>query len=115
MAPEDTEDKTEPNNFRGTLVTAKTTVANCGQNVHSGYGSPLDKIANPLASGGWVCKEADEWIAEMRGQCAGITEAFDEAVSTIQARIGSEPDEVPENDYRGYRWAKHWSMQRNMY
>lgn len=115
MTPEDTEDTTEPNNFRTTLVTAKTSVSTCGDNVHTGYGSPLDKIANPLAGGGWVCDEADEWITEMRSQCAGIPEAFDEAVSTIQSRINSEPDRVPENDYRGVAWPRQWSMQQNMY
>lgn len=112
MTPEDTEDKTEPNLFRSTLETAKTTVVNCGDNVHSGYGSPLDKIANPLANGGWVCKEADDWITEMKDQCAGITEAFDEAASTIQTRINAEPDRVPENDYRGNNWPRQWRMQR---
>ncbi|MFS0886687.1 hypothetical protein [Aeromicrobium sp. 179-A 4D2 NHS] len=115
MAPEDSEDTTEPNNFRTTLVSAKSTVATCGDNVYSGYGSPLDKIANPLANGGWVCREADEWIAEMKDQCSGITEAFDDAITTIQSRIGSEPDRVPENDYRGHSWPKQWSMQQNMY
>jgi hypothetical protein len=112
MTPEDTEDKTEPNLFRGTLESAKTTVANCGTTVHSGFGSPLDAIASPLANGGWVCTEADTWVAEMKEQCAGITEAFDDALSTIQTRIGTEPDKVPENDYRGNAWPRQWRMQR---
>jgi len=117
MAPEDTEEKNEPNLYLGTLRQSKTTVTTCGQNVHSGAGSPLDKIANPLANGGWVCKEADEWIAEMKDQCAGINEAFEDAVATIQGRINIEDNEpeVPENDWRGYSWPKQWSMQRNMY
>ena len=115
MAPEDTEDKTEPNYFRNTLVSAKSTVVTCGDNVHSGYGSPLDAIANPLANGGWVCTEANEWIAEMKDQCSGIVEAFDDAATTIQSRVNSEPDRVPENDYRGLSWPKQWSMQQNMY
>ncbi|MCD9154982.1 hypothetical protein [Aeromicrobium duanguangcaii] len=114
MTPEETEDKTEPNLFRSTLQSAKTTVATCGDNVHSGYGSPLDAIANPLANGGWVCKEADTWITELKDQCAGINEAFDDAVSTISARIGTEPDKVPENDWRGTNWPRQWRM-RNMY
>lgn len=111
MTPEDTEDTTEPNLFRTTLQSAKSTVTTCGNNVHSGYGSPLDAIANPLANGGWVCTEADSWIAELKDQCTGIPEAFDDAVSTIQARIGSEPDKVPENDWRGNNWPRQWRMQ----
>ncbi len=111
MAPEDTEDTTEPNLFRTTLTTARTTVSNCGETVYSGYGSPLDAIANPLGNGGWVCPEADEWIAELKDQCQGITEAFDDAVTTISNRIGSEPDRVPENDWRGTVWPKHWAMR----
>lgn len=112
MAPEDTEEKTEPNLFRNTLESAKTTVSTCGDDVHSGYGSPLDAIANPLANGGWVCTEADTWIAELKDQCAGITDAFDDAIATINARINSEPDEVPEGDYRGNAWPRNWRMQR---
>lgn len=114
MTPEDTEDKTEPNMYRGTLTSAKTTVTTCGNNVYSGYGSPLDAIANPLANGGWVCTEADTWISELKDQCTGIPEAFDDAATAIATRINSEPDRVPENDWRGYSWPKQWSM-RNMY
>ncbi|GAA3546299.1 hypothetical protein AFL01nite_24800 [Aeromicrobium flavum] len=112
MTPEDTEDKREPNLFLTTLESAKTTVTSCGTNVYDGYGSPLDAIANPLANGGWVCTEADTWIAEMKEQCAGITEAFDTAVSTISNRIGNEPEKVPENDWRGNNWPRQWRMQQ---
>lgn len=112
MAPGD-EEKTEPNNFRHTLVSSKTLVANCGDTVYSGYGSPLDSIATPLGDGGWSCSEADEWITEMTGQCAGITEAFDDAVTTIQQRISSEPDRVPEGDYRGNSWNRSWAQRHN--
>lgn len=111
MAPEDTEDTTEPNMFRNTLSTAKTTVVSCGETVYAGYGSPLDAIANPLAQGGWVCTEADEWIAELKDQCQGIPEAFDDAVSTITTRIAHEPDRVPENDWRGLTWPRQWRMR----
>lgn len=112
MTPEDTEPVTEPNLYRETLQTAKVTVVGCGDKVHSGYGSPLDAIANPLATGGWVCREADEWIAELRGQCSGIPEAFDDAATTIQSRINSEPRRVPENDWRGYSWPRQWAAQQ---
>ncbi len=104
----------EPNLFRSTLTTAKTTVTTCGDTVYSGYGSPLDAIANPLANGGWVCSEADTWIAELKDQCAGIPEAFDDAATTIQSRINSEPDRVPENDWRGNNWPRSWA-QSQMY
>jgi len=111
MTPEDTSDTTEPNLFRNTLTSAKTTVTNCGERVYSGYGSPLDAIADPIATGGWVCDQADEWVAELREQCQGIPEAFDDAVTTIRSRINAEPDRVPENDWRGNNWPRHWAMR----
>lgn len=104
----------EDNYYRNTLVTAKTRVNTCGDNVHSGYGSPLDAIANPLSTGGWVCTEADNWIAEMKDQCSGILEAFDDAATTLQTRINSEPDRVPEGDWRGVAWPRQWA-QSQMY
>lgn len=115
MAPEDeSEDVTEHNEFRDTLILSRSTVQGCGDAVYGGYGSPLDDIATPIASGGWVCSEADEWTSEMADQCAGITEAFDDAVLHVQQRIGSEPPQVPENDWRGKNWPRSWVHRHNI-
>ncbi len=116
MTPEGDETVMEPNLYLSTLRSAKTTVIDCGEKVYSGYGSPLDAITTPLATGGWVCKEADEWIADLKGQCSGIMEAFDDAVATIQTAISDQEDEpeVPEGDWRGHRWPRQWA-HRQMY
>lgn len=113
-APADSEEKKERNQFRDTLIDSKGTVRTCGDTVYGGLGSPLDAIANPVADGGWVCTEASTWVTEMTGQCAGIVEAFDDAVSTIQQRIGVENGElkVPENDWRGDSWPRQWVVRR---
>lgn len=113
MAPEPTEAK-EPNNYRHTLTSSRATVVSCAQNVSDGSGSPLDAIAGPLASGGWECTEADNWIADLRGNCAGIRAAFDEAVIAIDGVIKAEPDEVPEKDWRGLAWNRTWSQRRRL-
>lgn len=112
-ADDEAEDVTERNEFRDTLIGSKGVVEGCGDAVHSGLGSPLDAIATPIASGGWVCTEADAWTDEMTDQCAGIPEAFDDAAQAITQRISSEPHRVPENDWRGKIWPRNWSYRRN--
>lgn len=111
--PDEGEEKMEHNYYRDTLVSSKSTVRTCGENVYSGLGSPLEAIANPIADGGWVCTEAETWTTEMTGQCSGIVEAFEDAVSHVQSRIGDEPGEVPENTWRGLAWPRSWAYRRN--
>ncbi len=110
---EPVETVTERNEYRDTLVQSRSTVQGCGDAVHGGPGSPLDRIASPLASGGWVCSEADAWTAEMADRCAGITEAFDDAAQQIGQQISSEPTRVPEDDWRGKQWPRTWVHRRN--
>jgi hypothetical protein len=116
VAPQDDapdEPVTEHNFFRDTLQSARSTVRTCGENVYAGHGSPLDAIAEPLSGGGWVCTEADDFVAEMTGQCAGITAAFDDAVADISARLGTEEARVPEHDWRGVSWNRSWAHRHN--
>jgi hypothetical protein len=115
MAVEEEAPKKEPNYFRSTLVGCRDSlIPGCRDAVHEGAGSPLDAIAGPISDGGWECAEADSWVAELRERCADLLTPFDEAISTVGARISGEPDQVPENDWRGYSWSRTWAHQRRM-
>lgn len=114
MAPDDeSADVTEHNFYRDTLTGSKTTVRDCSDAVHSGAGSPLDAVAQLIATGGWVCSEATSWTAEMADQCSGIPEAFDDAVLLIQQKISGEDLRVPEHDWRGKNWPPSWVHRHN--
>ena len=115
MSGEDEAPTTEPNNFRTTLVGCRDTLLpDCRDTVHEGQGSPLDVIASPIADGGWECTEADTWVAELRERCKDLLSPFDDAISEVRTRISSEPDEVPEGDWRGLSWNRTWANQRRM-
>lgn len=115
MAPEDeTAEVTEPNEFRSTLAASIATVRDGADAVHAGHGSRLDAITTPIASGGWVCPEADSWTTEMQDRCSGITEAFDDALLLIQQRMSEEPHRVPEDDWRGLGWSRTWARQHHL-
>ena len=113
--PEDEAPKTEPNYFKSTLVGCRdTTIPNCRDHVHEGHGSPLDAVATPIGDGGWECTEADTWLSEFRNRCSDLLGPFDDAISEVSARIGTEPDTVPEGDWRGLSWSRSWAQQRRM-
>jgi len=105
----------EPNLFKGTLETCRdTTIPNARDAVYDGHGSPLDAITGPIADGGWVCTNADEWLGELGERCSDLLGPFDDAVTEVSTRISSEPDKVDENDWRGYAWSRAWSMEQRM-
>ena len=102
----------EFNQFKSTLATAKnTTIPNARDAVYHGTGNPADGLLGDLSSGGWACTSATEFSNTLRGKTGDITSAFDEAISVVNTRWSSEPDQVPKGDYRGLAWAKQWSMR----
>ncbi|MFI6828095.1 hypothetical protein ACIBG5_13405 [Kribbella sp. NPDC050241] len=104
----------EQNAYKGTLNNCKTSVIpNARDAIYHGSGNPADSLLSDLSSGGWACTSATEFSNTLRGKTGTILGAFDDAVSVVNAAWSKEPDEVPENDWRGNAWPKQWSM-RNM-
>lgn len=105
----------EHNFFKDTLEHCyTTTIPNCRDAVHEGAGSPADRIATPLGDGGWECAEADAWVTELREQCNGILDAFDDAIDEVRRACNNEPEQVPAGDHRGSSWPRTWSMHQRM-
>jgi len=110
MAPEDTEDETEPNLYRNTLSSAKSTAVDARDTITDTPGAIADPIANPLAQGGWVCDAADDWITELRSHLTGVDTAFGTAVTTLQTAYDGENERVPVGDPHGLAWTRTWHM-----
>lgn len=101
----------EPNLFKGTLGSAKTTIANARDAVYDGQGSPVDTICVQLTAG-WQCTAGEDYVTDLKGATTGILAAFDDAEADVAARIASEPAKVPENDWRGLAWPRQWHIRR---
>lgn len=116
--PKDDDDdtpKTEPNLYRNTLADCKNTlIPDCKDRISTSPGNPAQGIATSIQNGGWECPEADTWVTELLEHSKGIMGAFDDAQSHVQAKWNSEPDRVPEHDWRGYNWPRNWRNQRRL-
>ncbi len=116
MTPEDTDDPTEPNFYRQTVASAKTTAVGARDAIADTPGPIGNPIANPLAQGGWVCTAADDWIAELHSHLSGVNPAFSDAVTTLQSAYDAESERVPAGDPHGLAWNSFWQMvQLNTY
>jgi hypothetical protein len=102
----------EHNHYKSTLAGCKNAIIpNARDAVYHGSGNPADSLLGDLSSGGWACQSATDFANTVRGKTSSILGAFDDAIATVSTAYGAEPDQVPENDWRGNSWPKQWRMR----
>jgi hypothetical protein len=103
----------EPNLYKKTLESCRDTlIPNATDAVYDGAGDPGKPIADAINGGGWECTEADSWVTELLSHTSKVLPAFDDARSTVSAKIASEPEKVPKGDPHGLAWSRNWAIQR---
>lgn len=104
----------EPNAFKAALGRAKDAVK-----THRDGLSATDTLGGGIVTqiashGGWECTEATSWVTDFRGKASPILGEFDTAYSELNTEWASEPDEVPEGDWRGNAYHARAGGGRNI-
>lgn len=89
-----------------------TVLPNCRDALAENGAAPEQQVATQVAAG-WDCTAADDWIAELREICSGITGAFDDAVAAVSSETVGQDAQVESDDWRGLPYQRAQTRIRN--
>jgi hypothetical protein len=106
MGDEETEGPRENNFYLDHLEEWHGTVLpNCRETLSENGAAPEQTVATKVAAG-WVCTEADTWIAELHEVCSGVTGAFDDAIATVGSAKNGQDATVPADHEHGLAYQR---------